>query len=80
MKKLKCWKRANRITQPKSKVVYENVDGNRLIWIADSKIYDDKPIRVGGVNKRGSIGDRYFKNKSQALSFAEKYMEGHDHC
>lgn len=80
MKKLKCWKRTGRITSPKSKVVYENVDGNKLIWITDSKIYGDKPIRVGGVNKRGYIKDRYFKNELQALSFAQKYMEEHDSC
>lgn len=80
VKRLKCWKKTKRVTSPKSKVVYENIDGNRLIWITDSKLYGDKPIRVGGVNKRGSIKDEYFKNESQALSFAEEYMGEHDSC
>jgi len=80
MPKLKCWKKTNRTTSPKSKAVYENRDGNRLIWITDSELYDDKPVRVGGVNKRGYIKDEYFKNESLALSFAQKYMKDHDTC
>jgi hypothetical protein len=80
MQKLKCWKRTDRITNPKSRVVYENIDGNRLIFILDSELYNDKPIRVGGVNKRGYIKDEYFKNESQALNFAQEYMKNHDRC
>ena len=80
MKQLKCWRKTNRVTNPKSMVVYENNDGNKLIFISKSKIFKNKPIRFSGVNKMGSIKDEYFKNTSEALQFTNSYMKKHDRC
>ena len=80
MSKMKCWKKSNRDISPKPKAVFEHVDGERLLWITDAKYVPGKPIRVGGVNKRGYIKDEFFKNEKEALLFAEKYMKEHDRC
>jgi len=79
MTKLKCWKKTNLLTSPKSEVVYANKDGYKLLWIRKSDAYSGK-IRLGGVNKRGYIKDRYFDDKPQALKFVKKYMKEHDKC
>ncbi len=79
MKKLKCWNKTNLLTNPKSEVVYAHQNGYNLLWIRKSDAYGGK-IRLGGVNKRGYIKDKYFNDKPQALAFANKYMEKHDKC
>jgi hypothetical protein len=79
MTKLKCWKRTKLVTNPKSEVVYEHQNGNKILWIQKSNVYGGK-MRLGGVNKRGYIKDKYFKNKSEALKSVNKYMKSHDKC
>jgi len=77
--KLKCWRKTNLVTNPKSDVVYANKDGYKLLWIRKSDAYGGK-MRLGGVNKRGYIKDKYFENKSDATKFARSYMAKHDRC
>lgn len=79
MKKLKCWKKTSLVTSPKSEVVYEHKEGDNLLWIRKSDAYGGK-MRLGGVNKRGYIKDKYFKDKSEAIKDANKYMKSHDKC
>ena len=79
MGNLKCWKKTNLVTNPKSEVVYANSDGYKLLWIRKSDAYEGK-IRLGGVNKRGYIKDKYFKNKPEAMKDVNKYMKKHDKC
>lgn len=79
MAKLKCWRKTNLVTNPKSKVVYANKDGYKLLWIRKSDAYGGK-IRLGGVNKRGYVKDKYFDTEKEAIKFTKDWMKSHDKC
>ncbi|MDD5651208.1 MAG: hypothetical protein PHF86_12465 [Candidatus Nanoarchaeia archaeon] len=82
MTELKCWKKVGIKLGGTKKTysVFNNQGGGKMVFITHSDLDKNKPIRVNGINKRGYIKDEYFKDESEAIIFANKYMKQHDKC
>ena len=82
--KLNACKRRNSWTKLKSNKSQPNTEmwGNEkkggMVFVSKLKYPEgSKKWRMGGVNGRGYIGEKYSKTKPEAMSYADSYMEKH---
>jgi len=75
MKKLKCWKKIRNNVWKKDRESILEIRYDGIL-----KGYDIVLAKGLAPSQQKFLNKKTRKTKSQALSFAEKYMEGHDTC